>query len=72
MYKYPLLDIIGVTSTNMSFIIALLFLKERKIYYAWPLDKLHGLFVNELYPSMIVTDRDLAVINIVESTFPSS
>lgn len=35
-------------------------------------NKLRGLFTNEVYSSMIITDRDLVLTNTVESTFLSS
>lgn len=60
-------------STNMSFVVTFaIFEREKETNYTWVLDNLHGLFVNEVYPSMIVIDIYLALINAVESTFPSS
>lgn len=49
IYNYLLLEIVGVTSTTITFIVAFTFLdQEKEIKYAWMLDKLHRLFVNNV------------------------
>lgn len=69
-YNFSLLEIVGVTSTNIIFSIVFAFLEwEKETNCAWMLENLHGLFVNNIQPSVIVTDRNLALVNAVESTF---
>lgn len=47
--NYPLLEIIGVISTNMSFVVTFAFLKREKgTNYAWALDKLWGLLYQRI------------------------
>lgn len=72
-YNYPLLEIIDVTSTHMSFVFAFIFFeREKHANYVQAMDKLHGLFINKVEPTVIITNREFELANTVESVFSSS
>ncbi|RJE17447.1 transposable element tc3 transposase, partial [Aspergillus sclerotialis] len=74
-YGMPLLDIIGVDATQRSFCIAFAFLSnETEDDYIWALDRLKSLYkqCNAALPSVILTDRCLALINAASTLFPST
>jgi hypothetical protein len=74
-YGMPLLDMIGVDACQRSFCIAFAFLNgEAEQDFIWALDRLRSLYelCNTRLPSVILTDRDKACMNAVESCFPSS
>ncbi|XP_052723064.1 uncharacterized protein LOC108336891 [Vigna angularis] len=73
-YRLPLLEIVGMTSTGLTFSAAFAFLStERQSNFTWALEKLKGLFLtSEGGPKVIVTDRDLALMNAISSVFPES
>ena len=67
-----LLDIVGVTPTWMTFSVAFAYLEgEHLNNIVWALQQFQGLFLgrDELL-GVIVTDRDLALMNAVKSVFP--
>ena len=65
----PLLDMIGVDATQRSFCIAFAFLSgETEADYMWALKWLKSLYTT--LPSVILTDRCLAVINAASTLFP--
>ncbi|KAK9104797.1 hypothetical protein Scep_021641 [Stephania cephalantha] len=71
-FKYPLLEIVGVTSTSMTFIAVHAFLaKEKMSDYEWALRQLRELLVRWTRPGVILTGRDQALIRAVEEVFPS-
>ncbi|XP_047148907.1 protein FAR1-RELATED SEQUENCE 5-like [Vigna umbellata] len=73
-YRLPLLEIVGVTSTGLNFSSTFAFLStKRKINFTWVLEKLKGLFLTSKGgPKVIVTDRDLALMNVIANVFPES
>jgi len=72
-YRLPLMKIVGVTSTEMTFSIVFAYLKdEREDNFSWCLDRLRSLMHGWQISFVIVTDRDLACINAVEKIFPKS
>ena len=73
-YRLPLLEIVGVTSTELTFSVAFAYLEsERTDNFTWALQKLRELIVrHDAMPHVIVTDRDIALMNAVESVFPTS
>jgi hypothetical protein len=74
-YSMPLLDMIGVDATRRSFCIAFAFLSgETEVDYMWALERLKSLYeyANATLPSVILTDRCLAVINTVSTLFPTA
>jgi len=63
-YRLPLLEIVGVTSTGLTFSVAFVLLSnEHENNFVWTLQKLKGLFVTVDYLEVIVCDRDLALMN---------
>ncbi|KAL4558535.1 hypothetical protein LXL04_036736 [Taraxacum kok-saghyz] len=67
-YKLPLLEIVGVTPTNMIFCIAFVYMhKEKKPNYTWALDCLKSLMDGCMLPRVIITDRELALMNTYNS-----
>ncbi|KAD5960291.1 hypothetical protein E3N88_11763 [Mikania micrantha] len=72
-YNLPFLEIVDVSSTNKTFSIAFVFMKEEKINnYTWSLVRLK-LTINESFsPRVIVNDRDLALMKACAEVFPES
>ncbi|TVY66378.1 PKS-NRPS hybrid synthetase [Fusarium oxysporum f. sp. cubense] len=74
-YNMPLLNAIGVDACQRSFCIAFAFLSgEEEADYQWVLIRLQSLYEAMAidFPSVILTDRCLACMNAVASTFPQS
>ena len=74
-YGMPLLDMIGVDAAQRSFCIAFAFLSgETEEDYTWALERLKSLYEqsNTSLPSVILTDRCLAVMNAASALFPSA
>ena len=73
-YRLPLLEVVGVTSTGLTFSAAFVLMAiERQNNFIWALQRLKGLFLRrDVYPTVIVSDRDLALMNAVEVVFPEA
>ncbi|KAH1226067.1 PKS-NRPS hybrid synthetase [Glycine max] len=73
-YRLPLLDFVGVTPTAMTFSAGFAYLEaERVNNIVWALERFRGLFLrNDRLPVVIVTNRDLALMNAVKTMFPES
>lgn len=73
-FQLPLLEIVGVTSTELTFSIAFAFLDYGGLdNFTWALQKLRGLFLrNDSISQVIVTDKDLVLMNAIEFVFPNS
>ncbi|KAH9750386.1 protein FAR1-RELATED SEQUENCE [Citrus sinensis] len=72
-YKFSLLEIVGVTSTAMTFNVGFAYLEsEREDNYIWALERLKTIMQDDILPTMIVTDRELALMNAIEKIFPSA
>ncbi|CAL5326713.1 unnamed protein product [Camellia sinensis] len=72
-YRLPLLEIVGVTSTEMTFSVAFAYLQyERVDNYAWVLATLRDVMDRFVVPTVIVTDRELALMNAIQKIFPSA
>ncbi|KAM5575510.1 protein FAR1-RELATED SEQUENCE 5-like [Rosa sericea] len=70
-YKMPLLDIVGVTSFNTSFYSCFVFMqKEEEEDYVWALTMFSRILGVEVYPLVIITDRELALMNAINIVFP--
>ncbi|KAL7182043.1 hypothetical protein ACSBR1_040876 [Camellia fascicularis] len=65
-YRLSLLEIVGVTSTDMTFSY------EKKDNYIWALGTLHSVMDENILPSVIVTDRELALMNAICTVFPTT
>ena len=73
-YRIPLLEIVGVTSTKLTFLVAFAYLEhEREENFTWALERLKELFYFEKFlPNVKVTDRELSLINAIETMYPNA
>ncbi|XP_024039451.1 uncharacterized protein LOC112098079 [Citrus clementina] len=72
-YKFPLLEIVGDTSTAKTFNVGFAYLEsEREDNYIWALERLKTIMQDDMLPAVIVTDRELALMNAIEKIFPSA
>jgi hypothetical protein len=73
-YKMPLFEIVGVTSTQMSFSVGFAFIaNEKEDNFAWVLETCMTLLHSEgTVPKVIVTDRDTALMNAVAKVLPNT
>lgn len=73
-YNLPLLEIIGVTSTELSFSVAFAYIgHELGINFTWVLHQLRELFVlHGVQPEVFLTDRDLGCMSAIKGIFPSA
>src|SRR4051812_4757463 len=73
-YRLPLLEIFGVTSTDKTYSVEFAFLEcEKEDNFTWALGICKSLLVDqEVMPNVIVTDRDSALMNAVDTVFPTS
>ncbi|KAH1197677.1 Protein FAR1-RELATED SEQUENCE 5 [Glycine max] len=71
-YRLPLLDFVGVTPTGMTFFASFTYMEgERLNNVVWALERFRGIFLrHDVLPGVIVTDRDLALMNAVKTVFP--
>ncbi|KAD4583977.1 hypothetical protein E3N88_21578 [Mikania micrantha] len=72
-YRLPFIQIVGVTSTHQTFSIAHAFVsKEREENYVWVLEMAKSMLNKCMEPRVIITDRDLAVMNACRKVFPEA
>ncbi|GAB2303703.1 hypothetical protein Dimus_038799 [Dionaea muscipula] len=72
-FDLPLLEVVGVVPMGQNFHVAFAFIKnEKKDSFVWALQKLKTLFGTPAGPGVIVTDRDLVLMNAVQEVFPDS
>ncbi|KAH7575551.1 hypothetical protein JRO89_XS02G0142600 [Xanthoceras sorbifolium] len=70
-YPFPLLEIVGVTSTELTFPVAFAYLEfEREDNYTWALERLRSMMEDNIWPSIIVTDKDLTLMHAIHKVFP--
>ena len=71
-YRLPLLDFVGVTPTGTTFSVGFAYLEgERLNNVVWALEHFRGIFLRrDVLPGVIVTDRDIALMNAVKTVFP--
>ena len=74
MYKLSLLDIVGITPIRMTFSVAFACLEGEHLNNVfWVLQRFQGLFMRvDAFLGVIVTDRDLSLMNIVKTVFPNA
>ena len=73
LYCLPLLEIVGVTSTDISFSVAFAYLQfERIDNYVWVLGTLRSLLDDIAIPEVIFTNRELALMNAIDKVFSTS
>ncbi|XP_028052909.1 protein FAR1-RELATED SEQUENCE 5-like [Camellia sinensis] len=72
-YRLPILEIVGVTSTDMTFSVAFAYPQyEKEDNYTWALGLLRSVMDENTLPSVIVTDRELALMNAICTVFPAT
>ncbi|XP_050113854.1 putative protein FAR1-RELATED SEQUENCE 10 [Malus sylvestris] len=72
-YKMPLLNIIGVSSFNTSFYSCFVFMQnEKEEDYVWALKMFSKILGVDNHPMVIITDRELALMNAIRIVFPST
>nr|GEX13119.1 protein FAR1-related sequence 5-like [Tanacetum cinerariifolium] len=72
-YNMPFVEIVSVTSTGETFCIAFAFISEEKMdNYKWVLECLKLTLDECMLPRVIITDRDLALMNACEKVFPNA
>ncbi|CAI9095453.1 OLC1v1031407C1 [Oldenlandia corymbosa var. corymbosa] len=72
-YKLPLVEFVGMTPCNQTFLIAYAILSdETGDSYHWALWQLRNLYGEDLHPSVIVTDREPGLMRPLDDVFPSS
>ena len=70
-YRFPLFQIVGVTSTDKSFLAAQAFIhREKEEDYVWALENLKRIMDPDEMPRVIVTDRDKGLMNAIQKVFP--
>jgi len=71
-YRLPLLDFVGVTPMGMTFSAGFAYLEGKHVNnVVWALERFRGLFLKrDSLPVVIVTDKDLALMNAVKTVFP--
>ena len=69
--KMPLLHVVGMTATNRTFTVALVYLlKETREFFIWALEQLKEHL--QEWPRVVVTDRDAGLIAAVHHVFPAA
>ncbi|CAN6583859.1 unnamed protein product [Malus baccata var. baccata] len=72
-YSFPLLEIVGVTCTNITFSAAFAYLDAKnEDNYIWALSRLRAVLDEHCLPTVIVMDKDLPLMSAVHSIFPSA
>ncbi|KAH1194436.1 Protein FAR-RED ELONGATED HYPOCOTYL 3 [Glycine max] len=71
-YRLPLLDFVGVTPTRMTFSAGFAYLEGKHLNnVVWALEWFRGIFLRrDALPGVIVTNRDLTLMNVVKTVFP--
>ncbi|GJY45963.1 RNA-directed DNA polymerase, eukaryota [Tanacetum coccineum] len=71
VYNMPFVQIVGVTSTRKTFCIAFVFISEEKEEnYKWAVEQLKWTLNECMHARVIVTDRELTLMNACEKVFP--
>ncbi|KAL5134613.1 Protein FAR1-RELATED SEQUENCE 5 [Glycine soja] len=70
-YRLPLLDFVGMIPTGMTFSVGFPYLEGEHVNnIVWALERFRGLFLRrDRLPVVIVTNRDLALMNAVKTVF---
>jgi len=73
-YRMPLFEIVGVTSTEMTYSVAFAFISfERENNFIWTLEMLVGFLTSKRnMPKVIVTDRDPALMKAIAEVLPKT
>lgn len=69
----PFVEIVGVTSTSNTFSIAFAFMhSEKTVNYKWVLNCLKLTLDECMLPRVIVTDKEMALVNACNEVFPDA
>ena len=70
-YRMSLLEVVGITSTGLTFSVAFcLLVAEKENNFVWAIDRLKELFfIVDSYPRVVVFDRDIALMNAIRIVF---
>ncbi|WCJ18213.1 hypothetical protein M5689_000583 [Euphorbia peplus] len=72
-YKWPLVEMVGMTPCNKNFLIAYVLMhNEKEESYRWALERLRELLPTDKNPHAITTDRELVLLKPVRELFPHS
>ncbi|KAK9677636.1 hypothetical protein RND81_11G157200 [Saponaria officinalis] len=72
-YGMPLVEFIGVTPSGKNFSIGYAIVtSEDENGYRWCLEKIRSLLPENVSPSVVVTDRELALTNMIAEVFPNA
>ena len=72
-YDMPLLEIAGVTSIDLTFSVCCVYLKLKwENNYIWASERLKSIMEENMLASVIVTDRELALMKVIQKIFPSA
>lgn len=72
-FKMPLLNMVGATGLNTKLQIALAFLRaETSEDYQWAMEVLKEMLLGVRTPPVMVTDRELVLVNAINSVFPET
>ena len=74
-YRIPLLEVVGITSTLRTYSLMFAYLaNEKSDRLIWALGTLKDFMLGKgaLMPSVFVSDRDLALMNAIETCFPTA
>jgi len=73
-YRMPLFEIVGVTSTKITYFVVFVFLSfERENNFIWTLEMLVGFLTSKRnMPKVIVTDRDPTLMKAVAEVLPKT
>jgi hypothetical protein len=71
-YKLHLLEFVGTTSTEQMFSIVALLSAEKESNFVWALERCRELLIRQDHPDVVVTDRDNALMNVVDRVFTKS
>ena len=73
-YNLPLLQIVGVTNTEISFHVAFAYIgHELALHFSWVLEQLRGICeLHSIHPQVFLTDRDLGCMSAILDVFPAA
>lgn len=71
-YKWPLFEIVGVSSTMMTFSVCYCLMEhETEVAYSWCLERFQEL-LNGVSPKLFVTGKEPALVNSLDNLFPEA
>ncbi|VVA40208.1 PREDICTED: FAR1-RELATED SEQUENCE, partial [Prunus dulcis] len=72
-FRYPLLQIVGVTLTKPTFSAAFAYMSSKKEdNYVWVLNRLKSIMNTSCLPGVIVTDMEMGLMNVIPNVLSSA